>query len=199
MVNPVYIPNDRRLPAMLRDIQRGVKDVQSPTGTEKNRTLMKLEEAVTELQEQQAEILAQSVHVFQAAPIQVTVNTPGLFPTFTRAISFPPPVGGGRVATLSLSAEFVRTSASGNVTIWVELLQNGISTWKRSGAFFVGDTASAPAAWGNPSINEPMQIEVPTALAAGMTVRLHAHTFVAETVSARMQNIIATLSYGARL
>lgn len=213
MVKPFYVPADKRLPTELKRIQRSLEDVQRPTGTEKDRTLMRVQAAVVLLATQQAELAAaqaataaavaeleaRSAHSLSPANLSISAATPGVFPTEVRSLSFPAPVGGGRVATLALSAEFVRTTASGNVTIWIEILQNGVSTWKRSGAFYVGDTASAPAAWGNPSINEPMQLEVPNAAAASMQIRLHAHVFTAGTVTARMQNIRATLTYGARI
>ena len=206
MVKSYYLPAEARVGSELKKIQQSVRDIQRPTGTEKARTLEQVLDALARLDTQQgelaaavAELQARSAQALAPANLSISAATPGLFPTATRALSFTGPVGGGRMATLTLSAEFVRTTSSGNVTVWVEILQNGVSTWKRSGAFYVGDTASAPAAWGNPSINEPISLEVANAAAASMQIRLHAHVFTAGTVTARMQNIRATLTYGARI
>ena len=199
MVNGIYIAGDRRLPAELKKIQKGLGDVQRPTGTEKNRSLLALEEAVGELQVTVAELSARSVATRSPADLTISTDTPGQWPSATRAFSFPAPSGGGRVATLALSAEFVRTTSSGNITIFLELLQNNAVTWRRTQALIVGDTQSAPPAWGNPSINDFIQITVPNAAAASMSIRLYAHTFVGGSVAARMQNIQATLEYGPRL
>lgn len=199
MVKQFYTPDTARLASELKKVHRGLEDAQRPTGTERDRTLLKVQQAVGELDAAVAELTAQSVHTFQPAPVEVSAGAPGAYPTFTRAMSFAPPVGGARVATLSLAAEFVRTSASGNITIWLEILQAGTSTWKRTGAFYVGDVASAPAGWGDPSMNESIQLVVANAAQAGMAIRLHTHTFVSGVVNARMQNIAATLTYGARI
>lgn len=199
MVRPFYTPAAARLASELRKTHRGLEDVQRPSGTERARTLMNLQKTVGDLDAAVAELTAQSVHTFQPAPLDVAAGTPGAYPTFTRAMSFAPPVGGARVATLTLAAEFVRTSSSGNITIWLEILQAGTSTWKRTSAFYVGDVASAPAGWGDPSMNESVQLTVANAAQAGMTIRLYTHTFVSGVVNARMQNIAATLTYGARI
>lgn len=206
MVKQFYTPESARVASELKKVHRGLEDVQRPTGTEKDRTLLKVQAAVSDLAAQQAEVeaavaelSAQSVHTFQPAPLDVSAGTPGAYPTFSRAMSFAAPVGGARVATLTLAADFVRLSSSGNITIWLEILQAGTSTWKRTSAFYVGDVASAPAGWGDPSMNESVQLVVANAAQAGMTIRLHTHTFVAGVVNARMQNIAATLTYGARV
>lgn len=192
MVTRRYTRDDHRLPAELKRIQRSLDDAQRPTGTERERSLMRLQEQVDEL-------FARSTHTVSPADVNLTADTPGEFPTVSRSFSFPPPQGGGRVATLALSADFVRTSSSGNMTIFLELLQAGSVTWRRTGALVVGDTASAPPAWGQMSLNDFIQVTVPSESAAGMAVRLYAHTFMAGTVTARMQNIQATLTYGPRL
>lgn len=206
MVKPQYIAPQRRVAVEIRKLSRSVRDVQRPTGTEKARTLEQLQEAVATLEVQQAaviatvaELSARDAHPTTIPNFTISAATPGLYPTVTRDLPFPPPQGGGRVATLSLDAEFVRVTADGNITVWIEILQKGASTWRRSGAFYVGDTASAPAAWGNPSINEPISLVVEDAAAADMQIRLHAHVFVSGTVTARMQDIRATLTYGARI
>lgn len=201
-----YVSREKRVGIEIRRLQRSISDVQRPTGTEKARTLEQMQETIDKLALQQTAILAtqaeqdaRSAHPTSLAAVTISATTPGLFPTVTRAMPFPPPVGGGRVATLSLSAEFVRVEASGNVTVWIEVLQNGVVTWRRTGAFFVGDTASAPAAWGNPSINEPISLFVEDEADASMQIRLYAHVFTSGTVTARMQDIKATLTYGARI
>ena len=206
MVNPIYVPAHKRLGRELKKVRAGLKDAQRPTGTQKNQTLRKLQEAldtlasvVQGLADTVAELLARSAFSRSPANIEITASTPGLYPIATRSMSFPSPGGGGRVATLAISAEFVRVSTSGDITIWMEILQDGVSTWRRTSAFYVGDALSAPPAWGNPAINEPMQLEVETAADAEMQIRLYAHVFVAGAVTARMQNIRATLTYGARI
>lgn len=220
MVNPRYVPEHKRIAREFKQLRRSLGDIQRPTGTEKNRSLLKLEQAIEALETQQAtletqqaalaaaqrdlgvtvaELASRRSHEVAPALLPITATTPGQYPTASRALNFPPPEGGGRVATLLLSGEFVRTSATGNLTIWVEILQAGSSTWKRGAAFVVGDTLSAPPAWGNPSISDFIQLNVRNEAAAGMAVRLHAHTFVAQTVRAEMRNITATLTYGGRI
>ena len=54
MVNRSYIPTDRRLPAELSRMRQSIEDAQRPTGTERERSLLRLQEAVNELETQQA-------------------------------------------------------------------------------------------------------------------------------------------------
>ena len=189
MVNPIYTRDDQRLPSELKRIQRSLDDVQRPTGTERERSLMRLEAQVAELQ-------ARSSHVATPPDIEITATTPGTFTSASGGMTFPAPEGGGRVATLQFSGEVIRVSSSGNITVWMEVLLNGVTAWKRQAAFVVGDALSAPPAWGNPSLDNFLQLDVPGDAAANMTIRLHGHTFVAGAVTARMQNITATLTYG---
>ncbi|PRI10912.1 hypothetical protein [Leucobacter massiliensis] len=51
MVTRFYTPADKRLPTELRRIQRSLADVQSPTGTERDRVLMRLQETVEKLED----------------------------------------------------------------------------------------------------------------------------------------------------
>lgn len=189
MVNSIYISGEERLPESLKQINRSLSDIQRPTGTEKTQTVLQLQESVDEL-------TARRSHTVTPADFSISASTPGQYPSASRSFSFPGPEGGGRVATLALSAEFVRTTSSGNITIFLEILQNGVVTWRRLSALVVGDTASAPPAWGNPSISDFIQIRVLNAAAASMQIRLYGHTFVSGAVTAEMRNIQATLEYG---
>lgn len=56
MVKAFYTPTDKRLPASLAAIQKSVRDVQRPTGTEKSRSLLQIEDAIAALQDQQSRI-----------------------------------------------------------------------------------------------------------------------------------------------
>lgn len=199
MVKPNYTPPARVVAEQLRKVRRAVADAQKPTGTEKARSLLQLGEAVSVLEVQVAELNARSVDVETPADVTISAATPGVFTTATRSMTFAAPEGGARVAMLHMSAVLERVTESGNITVWVEILQNGVSTWKRLAAFYVGDTASAPPDWGNPAWGEPIQLAVANAAEASMTLKLHAHVFVAGTVTARMKNITATLEYGARI
>lgn len=58
MVKAFYTPTDKRLPTELAKLQQSVRDVQRPTGTEKNRSLMNLQAALSDLQAQQVELAA---------------------------------------------------------------------------------------------------------------------------------------------
>lgn len=66
MVNPIYVPSDKRLASELAVIQKSVRDVSRPTGTEKSRALLQIEAAVAELQDQQSRI-EDAAKVFSAA------------------------------------------------------------------------------------------------------------------------------------
>lgn len=209
MVSGLYRPtsDDRRVPEEIRKLSASVRDVQRATGTEKNRSLLQLQEALEEVEgvvnglaTTVAELSARKAATVSPANFTISTNTAGTFPTASSALfTFDGPAGGGRVATLAISAEFVRVTATGQITIWMELLQDGVVTWRRPGALYVGDPASAPPAWGNPAINDFIQIQVPDAEAAEMQIRLYCTTFVAGTVTARMQNIQVTLEYGPTL
>lgn len=188
----IYTRDDKRLPAMLKQTQRSIRDAQRPTGTERDQTMLQMREQV-------AELLARRSFTRRPADLSISVSNPGSYPTATRAVQFPAPEGGGRIATVHLSAEFVRTSSSGNINVFIEVLSAGSVVWKRQAAAYVGDTASAPPGWGNPGMNDMFQIPVPTESAAELTIRIYGNTFVSGTVSARMQNIAMTLMYGDRL
>lgn len=49
MVRQFYVPDDKRLPAVLKQQARSLSDVQRPTGTEKDRTVRRLGETVAAL------------------------------------------------------------------------------------------------------------------------------------------------------
>lgn len=188
----IYVREDRRLPAELKRQARSIRDAQRPTGTERDQTM-------SQMRDQVAELFARRSFSTEPANLSISASTPGQYLAYTRSFSFPPPEGGGRYATLHLDMDFVRTSSAGNINIFMELLQRGSVTYRRTGAVYVGDTASAPTGWGNPGVNEFIQLRVPNADAANMALRFYGNTFIAETVAARMQNLIATLTYGARI
>ncbi|UOQ58548.1 hypothetical protein MUN78_06920 [Leucobacter allii] len=189
----MYTPDDKRIPAELKRMQRSIADSQRATGTERERSLLRLQEQVEEL-------VARSVTTLEPADLDISADTPSMFPTATRAFTFPAPQLSGRVATLTLAADVLRTTSSGNITLWIELLQANVVTWRRTGAMFIGDANSAPPGWASTQyLNDTIQIAVPSEAEASMQLRLYAHTFVAGTVTARMQNIRATLEYGARI
>lgn len=198
MVKSFYTPQGSRIPDTLKSLASSIKDIQRPTGTEKERVILNLQTQVVDLEAAVAELSARTTYTTSPEDFTISTDTPNEFPTATRDFSFPAPEGGGRVATLALSGEFVRVSSSGSITIWLEILQNGVVTWRRTGAFYIGDPASAPPAWGNPAINDFISLRVPNAASANMQIRLYASTFVAGNVVARMQNIQATLEYGPR-
>ena len=56
MVKSFYTPTDKRLPTELARIKQSLGDVQRPTGTEKSRSLLKIEAAIVALQDQQGRI-----------------------------------------------------------------------------------------------------------------------------------------------
>lgn len=199
MVNPYYIPSEKRLPEELRKLQASVRDAQRPTGTEKKRTLLNLSMAVDELTLTVEEQSARSSHSVTPASMSISSSTPGLWPSTSTAMVFPEPTGGPRVATLHLSAALRRDSGTGNMSVFVEVLQDGASTWKRHNAFLVGDTASAPPSWGNPELNELIQIGVADADQANMAIKIYGHVFVGDPITVAVEDIIATLTYGARI
>lgn len=189
-----YTRDDARLPAELKAIQRQLDDATSPTGTERARSLLQLQKQVDEL------VLGRSVVSTSPADLDIQAGTPNAYPSFTRAFQFPAPAGGGRVGSLTIAAELARTSSSGNITVWIELLQNDAVTWRRTGAFYLGDAISAPPGWAEVQhMNDTVQVEVPDAANARMALRLYTHTFVEGVVNARVRNTRATLQYGAPL
>lgn len=56
MVKAFYTPTDKRLPTELARINQSLRDIQRPTGTEKNRSLLGIEDALSALQDQQARL-----------------------------------------------------------------------------------------------------------------------------------------------
>lgn len=63
MVKAFYTPTDKRLPASLAAIQKSVRDVQRPTGTEKSRALLQIEDAIAALEDQQRTLANASIVV----------------------------------------------------------------------------------------------------------------------------------------
>lgn len=157
-----------------------------------------LSNQINTLTEQQEELsLGRRTHSTDIEDLSITATTPGVFPTATRTFSLPPPYEVGRSATLALSAFFERTAGSptSNITVWIELLQGGQVVWRRTNAVIAGTPASAPSGWSTMGINDLMFLQVTNTSSATFTIRLYAHTFIAETVTATMRDASATISY----
>lgn len=69
MVKAFYTSADKRLPSELARIQKSVRDVSRPTGTEKSRALLLIEEAVANLEIQQANLEAQQASLANASVV----------------------------------------------------------------------------------------------------------------------------------
>lgn len=148
------------------------------------------------LTEQQNELqLGRRTHTAQLNTMSLTASTPGTYLDFTQNFSITGPYEEGRSATVSVTAYFRRTSASGNMTVWTELLRGSEVVWRRTGAVVVGDTLSAPAAWGNPGFSDAFFIPAPLG-SENYTIRFYTHTFVAGTVNAVAENMSITFAYG---
>lgn len=56
MVRSFYTPTDKRLPQTISSINKGLRDIQRPTGTEKERSILQLQQAISDLAGQQDRI-----------------------------------------------------------------------------------------------------------------------------------------------
>lgn len=151
------------------------------------------------LQSQQEElILGRRSYTATPSALSISASTPGEFPTYTREFSLPGPYSSGRSALFSVSLSFRRTSSSGNMTVWTELLRGTSVIWRRSSAVVVGDTLSAPPAWGNPGFSDTISIPTPSE-STDYALRFHTHTFTSGTVNGIVENMSVTVTYGDTL
>lgn len=113
---------DKRLPYALREMQRSLEDVQRPTGTEKNRSLLKLEEALYELAAQQTQLAEQQTQlaaVVAAIPVAVAAEAVGggFTPTTSwqtvATVTVQRPDGKAAAAVMALSSVVVNWSVAG--------------------------------------------------------------------------------------
>lgn len=138
-------------------------------------------------------------HTATPEALTVSATTPGAYPSFTRDFTLPPPEGGTRSATISVSASFVRTSGTATITIWLELLCEGSVIWRRPNNIPVGDAVSSPSAWGgSPGISDAFFTVVPTGY-TNYTLRAYTGTFVSGSITADIQNLSITITYGDKL
>lgn len=133
MVKAMYTPEQARLAATLKNQARSISDVQRPTGTEKNRSLLKLEHAIAELADQQDRI-EDSARIYSASTGA----------THSSASWMPNPPS---VSAKSLSRKFritVTGGSSGGATI------NTFSTTGYSRDRAIGDSPEAVMARSTP-------------------------------------------------
>lgn len=133
--------------------------------------------------------------------IKVTATTPGVFPTVTTPFSLQPPRGGDRAGTFTVSGDIVNTSgpsSTSSITLWFELLRDGVAIWRKPNSIIVGVAPSAPDSWGDAGFSDTFSLVVPEG-ASNYSLRIYTHTFVAGTVSASVLNFTATLVYGDRV
>lgn len=111
MVDRRYTPSDKRLPAELVKIQESLKDIQKPTGTEKNRSLLKLQEAVSLLEVQQEQLQQLFNRMPQNAGMQRdttgwSVNTPPATGSWTTVatVTLARPANMNRVAVTAVAS-----------------------------------------------------------------------------------------------
>lgn len=139
--------------------------------------------------------LGRRSHSTQPADVSLTATTPGVYPTYERDFTLPGPYEASRSSQISISAMFSRTSVSGNMTIWTELLRSGDVIWRRTGAVVVGAPASAPPEWADMGFSDTFYVMTPPGNHT-YTLRFYCHTFVAETVTAEVSDMVAVISYG---
>lgn len=189
----------RRMEEVTRDLYKTQVQTQQALRNEGRATggqLAVISKQIDAVYRQQEELLlGRRTYTQSVSDVSLVATTPGLYPVFTRSFNLEPPYLSPRSTTMSVSANFARTSATGNMTVWVELLRGTSVIWRRTGAVFVGDTASAPAAWGNPGFSDSFQVTTPTNEDT-YTLRFYAHTFVAETVTVQVSGINVVASYG---
>lgn len=144
MVKQFYVASDRRLSNQLGALSRQVADIQRPTGTERDQSLLKLQQAVTDIQGQQATLAAQQADLlaratFSTTPAGLTLihgGSVGESGPVARTITLPPPVGSARSAVIygSGSVAWTGTSTTGlqigdSVTVGIEFRQNANRIW----------------------------------------------------------------------
>lgn len=137
MVSAMYTPTDKRLPTELARIQRSVRDVQRPTGTERERSLLRLEEAMLELAAQQAQLASQQAQleaVVAALPVAFAgENVGGGFTPSTSwqtvaTLTIPRPAGKTKASVMALASTVINWSVAGSAAwpvVSARVLVNG--------------------------------------------------------------------------
>ena len=204
MVKQFYTPADKRLPSSLASISKSVRDVQRPTGTEKERSILKLQNAIDTLNVTVAELSARSSH--QASPADLTLvygKGYGQKGPATRDFSLPGPSSGRRTALLVGSGNFEWAGGSSGSQISQGIY---LRLELRMGNTLLGvDTAQVsanpfePASFSGEDATFVTSIRVPANTSPSFQLRLFGFRSAdgGETTDAgRVANMSFTIQYG---
>ena len=209
MVKSFYTRDDQRLPNTLKQITKSVSDVQRPTGTERERTLLKVQDALDKLALQQqavadavAELQARSTHQATPAAVTLTYGTGyGQKGPTTRDFTLPAPQGAQRTATLIGSGIFewaggTSTAALG-IYLRLELWQG--STMIAADVANVSNNPFVPAAFNGDAFSVTVSVKIPAGTNAAFQLRLYGYRSAdggTATDAGRVTNLSFTLAYG---
>lgn len=209
MVKRLYVPDDKRIPVEFKKIRASLDDIQSPTGTEKNRSLLKLQEAVDAVEEAVeavevvvAELNARSSRTQSLSDLSVTQaappSTPGsvLWGVASRIFTPQAPVGGGRYVDISVSGSISGSNSSGSMpTAHLQLLQNGGPVASEVLQVPPSGAVAYPSGW-----NTRFRVATDTLLgdsSAVFTLRLSVGVYYGGgTTTITLSDIAATTRYG---
>ncbi|MFD5599171.1 hypothetical protein ACFWHR_03845 [Leucobacter sp. NPDC058333] len=201
MVSRIYTPDDKRLPAELRRMQKSLADTQRPTGTEIARTLLKQQEAIDSALQAIAEIQARSTYQVAPPALKLTYGTGfGQKGPETLDFEMPGPLSGRRAATLIGSGTFewagdASTSALG-IYLRLELWQG--STLIAADVANVSNNPFIPAAFNGDSFAAAASVRIPAGANPKFQLRLYGYRSAdggTATDAGRVKNLSFTLNY----
>ncbi|WP_353144745.1 hypothetical protein [Acinetobacter pragensis] len=196
MPRQFYIPDEQRLATILKQQARSLSDVQRPTGTERERTLLRLQQAVDELQ-------ARTSSTVTAASVSAVANDPGTGTAWgqaSRSITIPAPAGGSRYADVSITGALSGGSSTvpeRSVTAYLMLLYG--STVLDTQTMLVPGSGSSdwPPGWGTRF--NLMSTQLVGLTPQALTLRIHVSAFGGGgTVTVTGSALSATVRYGQR-
>lgn len=209
MVKAFYLPEDRRLAGTLRTITRSVEDSQRPTGTERDRTLLKVQDAVDKISAQSQalaeavdELQARATHQVAPAALTLTYGTGyGQKGPANRNFTLPAPAGARRTATLIGSGifEWAGGTAPASLGIYLRLELWQGSKLVAADVANVSNNPFVPATFNGDSFSVTASLRVPSGASPAFQLRLYGYRSSdggTSTDAGRVANLSFTLSYG---
>lgn len=202
MVKAYYTPADKRLPATLSQLQSSLRDIQAPTGTEKERSLLKLQEQQLVLSDQVAELQGRASHQVSVAELNLVYGTGwGEKGPVTRNFTLPGPGASRRTALLVGSGLFAwsggTAAAALGIYLRLELWQG--STMLGADVANVSNNPFIPAAFNGDSASFVASVQIPAVTSQVFQLRLSGYRSAdggTVTDAGKVTNISFNIQYG---
>lgn len=198
MARQFYIPDEQRLANTLQQQARSLADVQRPTGTEREQTLLKLQAALEELQARASKRVTTSDLSVKAVDPGTGAGGTVIWANGQRDFSLPASTGSRRIAGVSVSGGLHSANTGNSMPMVFLLLLHGGQTVGSASYALPLTTGYYPPGWSS-RFTMPVNLVLPST-ATTLTLRAYVSTYPqGGTTTIDLTDLTASVTYGEQI